>query len=91
MPLGTPLCLLVYTWSGLGVSCCSSVVWCCDQGVPVVLGARWCFAPRPVSLHWCVVGQQCGALMLCSGARVTSCDAASLGCAGDGAGVWGAP
>ena len=48
-----PLCLLVYTWLGLGVS--SVVLWC-NQGVPVVLGARWCFAPRPVSLRWCVVG-----------------------------------
>ena len=70
---------MVYTWSGLGVSGVSAAGGFSDR---LCGGARWCFAPRPVSLRWYVAGQQCGALMLCSGARATSCGALSGVCGG---------
>ena len=79
MPIGTPS--VSWLHSGRVSACHAARPWC--RGVTKLTGCAWgrdgalLRAPcRCTGVSW---GSSCGALMLCSGARVTSCGAASLG------------
>ena len=63
--VGTQVLMVVHTWPDFDV----------ETGEEV--GRDGALLRAPVSLCWCVVWQRSGALMLCSGARVTSCGALS--------------
>ena len=58
--VGTQVLMVVHTWPDFDV----------ETGEEV--GRDGALLRAPVSLCWCVVEQRSGALMLCSGARVTS-------------------